>query len=235
MPDRNQGATMDYENVTAVVGNKKNLVFIGEAGCGKTEASLNFAVALSTGNRPVHFFDMDQTKPLFRARDSAKILESAGVIVHYQAQLLDLPTLVPAVNEILADSGVHVIMDVGGSDQGARMIAQFNARLNAADAAAIFIINPYRPWTGDPDGIAAATARVSRSSRIGSVRIACNPALGLGTTAEEAVLGSRKFTELLGTPPDFTMAREEIAPYVAAQVREPVIPLHIFIRYPWQI
>jgi len=226
---------MDNEQLATVTGGKKNLVFIGETGCGKTEASLNFAIALAAGNKPVHFFDMDQTKPLFRARDSAKVLEAAGVTVHYQAQLLDLPTLVPAVNEILADPGVYVVMDVGGSEQGARMIAQFNARLNAADATAILIINPYRPWTGDPDGIAAATARVSRSSRIGSVRIACNPALGLGTTAEEAVLGSRKLTELLGTPPDFTMAREEISAYVAAQVREPVVPLHIYIRYPWQI
>jgi hypothetical protein len=214
---------------------KKNIVFIGEAGCGKTEAAINYAVALSASGMPVHFFDMDQTKPLFRARDSAKIMEAAGVIVHYQEQLLDLPTLVPAVNETLADEGVCVIMDVGGSVQGARMIGQFSTRLNGGDAETIFIINPYRPWTNDQAGIEGATARIMRESRIQNVRIVCNPTLGLDTSADEAVLGSSLLTELLGTSPDFTLARAEIADEVAKRVPEPVLPLHIYIRYPWQV
>jgi len=226
---------MDYSQVTAVIGNKKNLVFIGESGCGKTETSINFAIAMSKSGKPVHFFDMDQTKPLFRARDSAAVMEAAGIFVHYQLQLLDLPTLVPAVNEMLSSADAHVILDVGGSEQGARMIGQFNASLGREDAAAIFIINPYRPWTKDESGIATAKERVTQSCRIGAACIACNPALGLDTTAEEAVRGSRLLTELLGAPPDFTMAREEIAAEVAAQVTEPVIPLHIYIRYPWQV
>ena len=49
---------------------KKNFVFIGEAGSGKSEIAINFAVNLARiADRPVHFFDMDQTKPLFRSRD----------------------------------------------------------------------------------------------------------------------------------------------------------------------
>lgn len=49
----------------------KNFVLIGEAGSGKTELSLSLAAEMQKlGERQVYFLDMDQTKPLLRARDS---------------------------------------------------------------------------------------------------------------------------------------------------------------------
>ena len=42
---------------------KKNFVFIGETGSGKSEIALNVAVALQKRKeRSVHVFDLDQTK-----------------------------------------------------------------------------------------------------------------------------------------------------------------------------
>ena len=64
----------------------KNIVFLGEAGSGKTETAINLALRLAReGGRSVHFFDMDQTKPLFRARDCGDVLESRGVVFHFQS------------------------------------------------------------------------------------------------------------------------------------------------------
>ena len=41
-----------------------NVVFLGEAGSGKSELALNFAQALAElGGKPVHFFDLDMTSP----------------------------------------------------------------------------------------------------------------------------------------------------------------------------
>ena len=63
-----------------------NVVFLGEAGSGKSELALNFAQALAElGGKPVHFFDLDMTKPLFRSRDRREALEALGVEVHYEA------------------------------------------------------------------------------------------------------------------------------------------------------
>ena len=57
-----------------------NVVFLGEAGSGKSEIALNFAQALAElGGKPVHFFDLDMTKPLFRSRDRREALEALGV------------------------------------------------------------------------------------------------------------------------------------------------------------
>ena len=67
-----------------------NVVFLGEAGSGKSEIALNFAQALAElGGKPVHFFDLDMTKPLFRSRDRREALEALGVEVHYEAQFMD--------------------------------------------------------------------------------------------------------------------------------------------------
>ena len=77
-----------------------NVVFLGEAGSGKSELALNFAQALAElGGKPVHFFDLDMTKPLFRSRDRREALETLGVEVHYEAQFMDAPTLTGGVRQ----------------------------------------------------------------------------------------------------------------------------------------
>ena len=58
---------------------QRNIVFLGEAGCGKSELAVHLALELAGQGREVHFFDLDQTKPLMRSRDVESLLESAGV------------------------------------------------------------------------------------------------------------------------------------------------------------
>ena len=68
------------ERIFAQLEHKKNFVFLGEAGSGKSELAVNFARQLARRTqREVHFFDLDMTKPLFRSRDAAGELEQAGV------------------------------------------------------------------------------------------------------------------------------------------------------------
>ena len=60
----------------------RNFVLLGEAGGGKSELAINLARALAEwGERPVHLYDLDMTKPLFRTRDQAAFLASKGKIV----------------------------------------------------------------------------------------------------------------------------------------------------------
>ena len=96
-------------------GSWHNFVFLGEAGSGKSEIAISFAKALArTETRPVHFFDLDMTKPLFRSRDAGAELEQAGITVHYQEQFMDAPTLVGGVAPMLRDEDSLVVLDVGG-------------------------------------------------------------------------------------------------------------------------
>ena len=94
--------------------------FLWEAGCGKSELAVH--LARRGGDRTeVHFFDLDQTKPLMRSRDAEGLLEKAGVTVHFQQQYADAPTQVGGLIPLLLDEKKAVILDVGGNDTGAEI------------------------------------------------------------------------------------------------------------------
>ena len=93
---------------------KKNFVFIGEAGSGKSEIILNIAnrLAQKTGKQ-VDLFDLDQTKPLYRSRDMQQDFADRGVNIIYQEQYLDAPVMVGGVRVSLI-SDHYTLLDIGG-------------------------------------------------------------------------------------------------------------------------
>ena len=42
---------------------QNNIVFLGEAGCGKSELAVHLALELAGQGREVHFFDLDRPSP----------------------------------------------------------------------------------------------------------------------------------------------------------------------------
>ena len=220
---------------------KKNFVFVGEAGSGKSELAINFARRLvSMTDKPVHFFDLDMTKPLFRSRDAAASLEAAGVTVHFMEQFMDAPTLVGGVNPLLRDEHAIVVMDVGGDHIGARSIGGFAPRLNRADAAVFYLINPYRPWSDTIDHIDETLGKILGVShiRLTQLTLVSNPNNGsASTTAREVIDGHRETVRLVGEyiPVSFCCAQERLAEEVAAEVDVPVFPLRLELLYPWLI
>lgn len=217
---------------------KKNFAFVGEAGSGKSELSMNFARRLAVvSERPVHFFDMDMTKPLFRSRDAAAALEQAGVRVHFQEQFMDAPTLVGGVMPMLRDPNALVVMDVGGDHIGARSIGGFAPALNRPDAAVFYLINPYRPWSDTVDHIDETLGKILGMSHIqlSQLTLVSNPNRADGTTLEDVVAGHRKTVELVGQyiPVSFCCAKEEFAAAAAEQLDVPVFPMRLELTYPW--
>ena len=68
-----------------IMKEKKNFVFIGEAGSGKSEIVLNVAHKLAEeSGKKVDLFDLDQTKPLYRSRDMADAFAKEGDDIHYK-------------------------------------------------------------------------------------------------------------------------------------------------------
>ena len=220
--------------------NKKNFVFVGEAGCGKSEIALNFAMGMrKLTDKPIHFFDMDQTKPLFRSRDVRERLEAEGIDFHYEEQLFDAPTTVGGVRVHLADPESIVIMDVGGDHVGARLIGSFEKNLNHPNTQNFFVINAYRPWSRDLISIDGTMARVLGMARIEleNVSIMSNPNLGTTTTAEEAVEGTKKLEAMIGEflPIDYMCAMERLCPDIKGKVNMPLLPVELFLTYEWDV
>ena len=226
------------EQIFELLNGRKNFVFVGEAGSGKSELAINFARALAAGReKSVHFFDMDMTKPLFRSRDAAAVLEEAGVTVHFMEQFMDAPTLIGGVSPLLRDENALVVMDVGGDYIGARSIGGFAPRLNRPDAAVLYIINSYRPWSDTIDHIDETLGKILGVSHIKleQLFLVSNPNNGGDTTLEEVLSGHRKTVELVSPylPVSFACVRRELAAEAAEVLEVPVMPVTLELIYPW--
>ena len=212
----------------------KNYVFIGEAGCGKSELAVNLAFRLKAQGKAVQFFDMDQTKPLFRSRDLKDELDAADIALHYVEQFQDEPVLVGGVREQLSGPD-SCVLDVGGDDIGSRAVGGFSTLINQPSTAVYFILNPFRPWSrtlADIDGTHSAILQISHIEKF---HVICNPNFGFKTTVEEALEGIRQAEEHLEgrVGMDFISVREDIAAEVAAQTPYSVFPMHLYLTYPW--
>lgn len=226
------------ERILEQLSERKNFVFLGEAGSGKSELAINFARHMAArGGRPVHFFDLDMTKPLFRSRDAAAELEAAGIVVHFQEQFMDAPTLVGGVSPLLRHPEATVIMDVGGDYIGARSIGGFAPQLNRPDAAVFYVVNPYRPWSDTIEHIDGTLGKILGMShvRLSQLFLVSNPNNGITTTAAEVVAGYRRTVELVGEyiPVSFACVREELLDQVEPCLDVPVLPLKLALTYPW--
>ena len=230
--------TVDLLHSLGLDGAWHNFVFLGEAGGGKSEIAISFARALAAADaRPVHFFDLDMTKPLFRSRDAGADLEQAGVIVHYQEQFMDAPTLVGGVNPLLRDEDSLVVLDVGGDYIGARSIGGFAPQLNQPSTAVFYVINAYRPWSDTIEHIDGTLGRILGVShvRLTQLFLVANPNNGVSTTLDEVVEGYHKTDALVREymPLTFACVREEMAEEAARALPVPVFPLRLALTYPW--
>lgn len=224
--------------LTELLNTKKNFVFVGEAGSGKSEIAINFAIQLAKlSDKPVHFFDLDQTKPLFRSRDVKDRLQAEKVHFHYQEQFFDAPTITGGVREHLADEKVIVVIDVGGDHLGSRLIGGFAPLLNREFTQNFFVINSYRPWSKNLVTIDGTMARVLGMAHIdlANVSIMSNPNVGITTTADEAVSGNEKVKDLIEEyfKVDYMCAREEICPEISGRVHILLLPIKLYLTYEW--
>ena len=215
-----------------------NFVFLGEAGGGKSEIALNFARELAlTGEKPVHFFDLDMTKPLFRARDCREQLEQMGVEVHYEEQFMDAPTLTGGVRRLLKDRSCRTVLDVGGDYIGARSIGGYAPLLNQDSTRLYYVINPFRPWSATLehiDKVLGETLGVSHVE-LDRLRLIGNPNLGPDTTAEDVAEGARQLVEMVGPykPVDFLCVEEGLCPALPDGLPCPALPIRLYLTYPW--
>ena len=226
------------QRYTDLLSGRRIAAFLGGAGSGKTEIALNFALGLRRETaKTIHFFDMDQTKPLFRARDAAETLASAGIDFHSNTDtsIEDVAAIAPGVISALAETDSYVIMDVGGNEQGARVIGQFFRQLNASDSALFLPVNPYRPWAGDPDELMETIEKITAAARAGSVQIISNPNFCDQTVAEDVIAGNEKLRAMLGGRYEisFVTALEPLCEALEGCLTERLIPIRIQILYPW--
>ncbi len=216
---------------------KHNYIVLGGSGSGKTELALNLAEALAgEAAGKVTFFDMDQTKTMFRARDFRDMLSAGGVSFRDTPGFMDSPVVPHGVTTALEDEDAVCVFDVGGNATGARMIGQFGRYLTPENTVVLYLINPYRVFA-DTSGQTRRTMReILNASSIQEdlVRIVSNPAYGAKTSSKDIIEGHRQLKRQLDAMGLSVFALTVPAPLaeeVDGRVECTVFPLHLHIKY----
>lgn len=214
----------------------RNWVIIGESGCGKTEASISLArMKRKDSANCVTLIDMDQTKGMFRSRDFADVLQKEGINVLSGAHFMDMPVIPNGVEKLLLDRDTINILDVGGNEIGALSLGQFSELINMPDTKILYLINPYRNFSGTTENIKMMMEGIQSAGRTKQITIFCNPNVGAETTEQEVLKGYARLKELLlplGLKPEGLFIPCWIDEAAISQIDVPLWVITPCIQYP---
>ena len=208
-------------------------LFAGHYGSGKTNIAVNFALWLAKQGKKTALGDLDIVNPYYRAKDSQRELESAGVRViasAYANSNVDVPALPQEMYALTENLNVYAVLDIGGDDRGALALGRYvPAIVRENDYDMLFVFNRSRPLTRDAQSALGIMREIEAACGLPFTGIVHNTNLGRETTPE-TVLSARpaleELTRLSGLPLRFTAARGDIAARLPADIGE-VFPMEL--------
>jgi len=179
--------------------------------------------------------------PYFRSREVAQEMQKCGVEVVTPAsvsQHLDLPGITPQILGALQAEDRTIILDVGGDEQGARALGQYSDVLRERGYSMYLVVNPFRPFTQDTEGIRDAIADIERTSHLLVTGLVSNPHIMSDTTVDDFIRGQRVVdlaSHRLSLPVIFTAAERGLIESAESQLPPDmfVLPLDRFFALPW--
>ena len=216
---------------------KRLTLFAGHYGSGKTNIAVNYALHLAAEGKKVCIADLDIVNPYFRTKDSAKVLEAAGVELispQFANSNVDLPALPPESYRLVQDKSVYGIMDIGGDDRGAYALGRFvPSILEEGNYRMIFVANSYRPLTRTPQEALEVMREIEAACGLQFTDIVNNANLGNETTPEtvlDAVPYMEELSRLSGLPIFAHTAQANVAKALDGKLA-PVLSLQLQEKY----
>ena len=214
---------------------KRLTLFAGHYGSGKTNIAVNYALLLAAEGKKVCIADLDIVNPYFRTKDSAAVLEQAGVHLvspQFANSNVDLPALPAEAYRLVTDKSTYGIMDIGGDDRGAYALGRYvPGIIEENNYRMIFVANASRPLTRTPEDALEVMREIEAACGLRFTDLVNNTNLGDLTTAE-TVLNSRdymeKLSELSGLPVFATTAKADVAEKLPLP---DVLPLQLQEKY----
>ncbi|PIP35185.1 MAG: cobalamin biosynthesis protein CbiA [Desulfobacterales bacterium CG07_land_8_20_14_0_80_52_14] len=175
------------------------VVIVGAFGSGKTEVAVNLAALSREAGSEVWIADLDLVNPYFRTREARVPLTRMGIGVVLPPEIYlhaDLPILTPLVAGAIRRTEGLVILDVGGNDVGATVLASLADAFHASSLEkrpfhVLFVMNPFRPFTGTLSGCMKMRKSIERASKLAITGIIGNANLMEETRAEDIEEGYR--------------------------------------------
>lgn len=216
---------------------KRLTLFAGHYGSGKTNIAVNYALLLAGEGKDVVIADLDIVNPYFRTKDSAAVLEAAGVQLispQFANSNVDLPALPAEAYRLVQDKSIYGIMDIGGDDRGAYALGRYVPTLKEENNyRMVFVANCYRPLTRTPEDAMEVMREIEEACKLRFTDIINNSNLASETTPQ-TVLESQDYMEKLsalsGLPIFATTAEYTVAEALAEKI-ENVLPLRLQEKY----
>ena len=186
---------------------KRLTLFAGHYGSGKTNIAVTYTLLLAKEQKKVCIADLDIVNPYFRTKDSAKVLEAAGVELispKFANSNVDLPALPAESYRLVRDKSIYGIMDIGGDDRGAYALGRFVPDIVAeGDYRMVFVANCCRPLTRTPEDALEIMREIEAACGLRFTCIVNNSNLGEMTDPQvltDSLPFVEKLCELSGLP-----------------------------------
>ncbi len=219
--------------------NKRVIVFSGHYGSGKSEISVNTAFCLNRINRDVLIADMDIVNPFFRSVDAKEALEASGiktVAPMYANTNVDVPVIGPEITAALRNKSRSIILDVGGDEEGSRVLGRYHSDIPHDDYDMFFVFNRSRPMTTNLSDTLIYIREIEEASRLKFTGIINNTHFLDETTIEDILYGAelaQDISDETGIPFFASGIMEGIEGQLEGRIDHPVIILHKNITLPF--
>jgi hypothetical protein len=216
------------------------VVIVGNYGSGKTEVAINLALACRRTEAHVRVIDLDLVNPYFRTREARDLLKAHDIeLVLPPAPYLhaDLPVLSPAVSGAIRSPGPLTILDVGGDDVGATVLASLADAFRDQTIDMLQVVNPNRPNTDSVAGCQAMRIEIETAAQLAVTGWIGNAHLMEETSPDTIVAGYGFASELSrasGLPLSFITAPMALVGSLGDEAFDcPVLPIQRQLVPPW--
>lgn len=213
---------------------KKVTFLTGYYGSGKTEVAMNLAIQKEIDV----IVDLDVINPYFRTREMEAFLSENGIETissdRDSKMHLDMPFISKKIFNPLYNEKKRVIYDLGGSDQGAKLMRQFDDYKDM-DYDLLVAINIFRPETDHEDEIVKLINRIEGTSGFKVTGLINNSNLLKDTTLEDIQKGQivvEKVSKKLNLPIAYTSYWNEIDD-TGFNVSNEILKLKLYFRKNW--
>lgn len=217
------------------------VVIVGNYGSGKSEVAINLALHHRQSGAAVRIADLDMVNPYFRSREAAAVLAQRGIeVVLPPSEYLrsELPVLSPLVAGIIRRPGGLTLLDVGGDNVGARVLAALGDAFAGRPYQMLQVVNPLRPATGSLAGCLKIRREIEAASKLGVTGWIGNANLIDETTVLEILEGHGFMQELSrasGLPLVCVTAAAELAAQLdAGRLGCPLLTIRRQLVPPWK-
>lgn len=213
----------------------KNITFLtGYYGSGKTEVTINLAI-----QKQLHtVVDLDIINPYFRSREMGKVLETFG-IESISSDLsekvhLDMPYVSSKIFRPFHHPNEKAIYDLGGNDQGAKLLRQFD-NYHKTPVDLYIVCNIYRYETSDASKILRLINKIEGMGGFKVTGLINNSNLLRETTTSDILAGQavlREVSQQSNLPIVFTTVWEKVG-MDQDEVDGELIRLKLYFRKDW--